>query len=83
MSVKHCRVLPLCRKLSKQAKQHPATYIVMAHCIHIVLQVTFSIIGQNDATQFAITSKVEASVSGEHQQTSHIPPANLILRNKK
>lgn len=55
----------------------------MAHCIHIVLQVTFSIIGQNDAAQFAIASEVEASIGGEHQQTSHIPPTNLILGMKK
>ncbi len=55
----------------------------MAHGIHIVLQVTFSIIWQNYATQFAIASKVEASISGKHQQTSHIPPTDLILRNEK
>lgn len=51
----------------------------MAHCIHIVLQVAFSIVWQNDATQLAVTSKVKASISGEHQQTSHIPPTNLLL----
>ena len=55
----------------------------MAHGVHIVLQVTFSIIGQYDATQFAISSKVETSISGEHQQASHIPPTNLLLRDKK
>lgn len=44
---------------------------------------TFSIIGQNDATQFAVAGKVEAGISGEHQQTSHIPPTNMILRNEK
>ena len=52
----------------------------MAHCIHIVLQVAFSIIWQNNAAQLAITSKVKAGISGEHQQTSHIPPTNLLLK---
>lgn len=55
----------------------------MAHGIHIVLQVTFSIVGQNDAAQLAIASEVEASISGEHQQTGHIPPANLLLRGER
>lgn len=57
------------------------TYIVMAHCVHIILQVTFSIVGQHNATQFAITSKMEARISGEYQQTGHIPPTNQLLRN--
>lgn len=75
--------MPTCRNLSKQAKQYRGAYIVVAHGVHIVLQVTFSIIRQNYATKFAIASKVEASIRGEHQETSHIPPTNLILRNEK
>lgn len=55
----------------------------MAHCVHIILQVTFSIVGQHNATQFAITSKMEARISGEYQQTGHIPPTNQVLRNDK
>lgn len=55
----------------------------MAHCVHIVLQVTFSIIRQYNASQFAISSKVETGISGEHQQTRNIPPANFLLINKK
>lgn len=52
----------------------------MAHGVHVVLQVTLPIIGQDDAAQFAITGKVETSISGKHQQTSHVPPANLFLQ---
>lgn len=70
-------------KFSEQTKRHPGTYIVVAHSVHIVLQVTFAIVGQNDATQFAIAGKVEACISGEHQQTGHIPPTNLLLRNEQ
>ncbi|TNN72423.1 hypothetical protein EYF80_017349 [Liparis tanakae] len=42
-----------------------------------------AVYAMNNATQLAIASKVEASISGEHQQTSHIPPTNVILRNEK
>lgn len=63
--------------------EYRSSYIVVAHGVRIVLQVAFPIIGQNNATQLAIASKVEASISGEHQQTSHIPPTNVILRNEK
>lgn len=59
------------------------SYIVVAHGVNVVLQVAFSIVGQYDSTQLAISSKVEASVSGEHQQASHIPPTDLILRDEK
>ena len=55
------------------------TYIVVAHCVHVVLQVTFPIVGQNYSSQFPVSSKVEASVSGEHQQTGDVPPANVLL----
>lgn len=40
---------------------------------------TLSIIGQDDASQLAISSKVETSISGKHQQASHVPPADLLL----
>jgi len=53
----------------------------MAHCVNIVFHVTFSIIRQHYASQLAISSKVEASISGEDQQTSHISPADLMLIN--
>lgn len=51
----------------------------MAHGVHVVLQVTPPIVGQDDAAQFAITGKVETSIGGKHQQTSHVPPADLLL----
>lgn len=51
----------------------------MAHGVHVVLQVTPPIVGQHDAAQFAVSSKVETSISGKHQQTSHVPPADLVL----
>lgn len=44
---------------------------------------TFSIVGQYDATQLAVSSKMEASISGEHQETSHVSPANLLLEVEK
>lgn len=50
--------------------------------VHIFMQVTLSIIGKYNAAQFAISGKVEASISGKHQQTSHIPPADLLLQGK-
>lgn len=43
---------------------------------------TLPIIGQDNATQFAITSKMEASIGGENQQTGHIPPTNQLLRSQ-
>lgn len=54
----------------------------MAHGVHVVLQVTLPIIGKDDAAQFAVTSKVETSVSGKHQQASHVPPADLFLERE-
>lgn len=39
----------------------------MAHGVHVVLQVTLPIIGQDDAAQFAVARKVEARVRGEDQ----------------
>lgn len=46
------------------------------------MQVTLSIVGKYDAAKFAVSSKVEASISRKHQQTSHIPPADLLLQMK-
>ena len=60
-----------------------STHIIVAHCVDAVLQVTFSVIWQHDAAQFTISSKVEASVSGEDQETSHVPPANQLLINQE
>jgi hypothetical protein len=54
----------------------------MAHGVHVVLQMTLPIVGQNDAAQLAVSSKVEASISGEHQQTCDVPPANGILQGE-
>lgn len=54
----------------------------MAHGVHVILQVTLPIIGQDDASQFAIASKVETSISGKHQQPGHVPPADLFLQGK-
>lgn len=56
-----------------------ATYIVMAHGVHVVLQVTLPVVGQDDPTQFPVSCEVETRVSGEHQQTGDVPPANLLL----
>lgn len=55
------------------------THVVVAHGVHVVLQVTLSVVWQDDASQFAIASEVEAGISGEHQQAGHVPPADLIL----
>lgn len=54
----------------------------MAHCVHVVLQVTFPVVGQNDAAQLAVAGEVEARIGGEHQQTGHVPPADLFLGNE-
>jgi len=51
----------------------------VAHGVHVVLQVTPSVVGQHDAAQLAVSSEVEAGVGGKHQQTSHVPPADLVL----
>lgn len=51
----------------------------MTHCVHVVLQVTLPVVGQDDAAQLAVTSEVEAGIGGEHQQTGHVPPADLLL----
>lgn len=66
-----------------QRDQPRAAYIIVAHCVDVILQVTFPIIGQDNTTQFAITGKVEASISGENQQTGHIPPTNQVLRSQR
>lgn len=55
------------------------TYIVMAHGVHVILQVAFPIIRKHDAAQFSVSSKVKSSIRGKHKQTGNIPPANLIL----
>ena len=55
----------------------------MAHGVHVVLQVTLPIIGQDDAAQFAITSEVETSIGGKHQQASHVPPTDLLLGRQR
>lgn len=55
------------------------TYIVVAHGVHVVLQVTLPVVGQDDAAQFSVSGEVEPSVGGEHQQAGHVPPADLIL----
>lgn len=55
------------------------TYIVMAHGVHVILQMAFPVIRKYDATQFSVSSEVESSVRGKHKQTGNIPPADLIL----
>lgn len=55
----------------------------MTHGVRVVLQVTFPVIGQNDAAQLAVAGEVEAGVGGEHEQTGYIPPTNVILRDEK
>lgn len=55
----------------------------MAHTVHVVFQVTLPIVGEDDAAQLAVPSEVETSISGKHQQTSHVPPANLLLGSKQ
>lgn len=51
----------------------------MTHSVHVVLQMTLPVVGQDDAAQLAVSSEVETSVGGKHQQASHVPPADLIL----
>lgn len=58
------------------------TYVIMAHSVHVILQMAFSIIGKHDSTQFPISSKVESSIRGKHKQTCYVPPADLILKQK-
>lgn len=65
------------------SSRHQATHIVVAHCVHVVLQVTFPVVGQNDAAQLAVAGEVEARIGREHQQTGHIPPADLVLGTKQ
>ena len=56
------------------------THVVVAHGVHVVLQVTLSVVGQHDAPQLAVAGKMEASIGGEHQQPGDIvPPADLVL----
>lgn len=55
------------------------TYVIMAHSVHVILQMAFSIIGKYNSTQFPISSKVESSIGGKHKQTCDVPPADLIL----
>ncbi len=55
------------------------TYIVMAHSVHVILQMAFPIIRKHDAAQFSVSSEVESSIRGEHKQTGNIPPADLVL----
>lgn len=73
---------PVTLSTFSQREKPRATYIIVAHCVDVILQVTFPIVGQDNSTQFAIAGKVEASVSGENQQTGHIPPANQVLRSQ-
>lgn len=54
-------------------------YIVMAHGVHVVLQVTPPIIGKNDPAQLPVPCKVETGIRGENQQAGHVPPANAVL----
>lgn len=44
------------------------------------MQVTPSIVGKYDATQFAVSSGVEATISRKPKQAGHIPPADLLLQ---
>ncbi len=55
----------------------------MAHGVHVVLQVAPPIVRQDNAAQFAITSKVETSIGGKHQQPSDVPPADLLLERQR
>lgn len=56
------------------------TYIIVAHCVHVVFQVALPIVGKNDSTEFSISGKVETRVRGEHQETSDVSPAYVLLR---
>lgn len=53
-----------------------------SHGIFIIsIQVTLSVIGNNDAGHFAIHPKVRISIAHEYQQLHGIvPPANPVLR---
>lgn len=55
----------------------------MAHGVNVVLKVTLPIIRQDYAAQFAVASKVETSISGKHQQTSDVSPADLLLKGQR
>ncbi len=59
------------------------TYKVVAHGVHIILQMAFSIIWSNNATQLSISSKMESSIRGEHKEASNIPPADHVLKNNQ
>lgn len=64
-------------------KPSHSTYIIMAHGVHVVFQVTFSIIRKHDSTQFSISGKMETCVCRKHQQTSDVPPANVLLGKRQ
>lgn len=51
----------------------------MTHGVHVVLQVTFAIIGEHDAAQFSIPGKMESGVRGEDEEASDVPPADLLF----
>lgn len=55
----------------------------MAHGVDVVLKVTLPIIGQDYPAQFAVASKVETGISGKHQQTSDVSPADLLLKAQR
>lgn len=55
----------------------------MAHCVDVILQVTFPIVGQDNTTQFTIPGKVEARIGGENQQAGHIPPPDQVLKGQR
>lgn len=58
-------------------------YVVVAHGVHVVLQVTLPVVGQDDPAQLPVSSEVEAGVGREHEQTGDVPPADLILGSKR
>lgn len=72
----HGRKLTLWKHWSK----HRAPYVIVTHCINTILQVTFSIVRQHDATQLAVSSEMKSSISGEDKQTRRLfSPTNEIL----
>lgn len=51
--------------------------------VQVIFHVALSVIGLQNAGQFPVTSHVEPSVGGQHDQPgAAVPPAYFVLNNK-
>lgn len=54
------------------------SHIGVTHGVHVILQVTISIIGKLAIAQSSIP-KMKSCICGDDEETSEIPPADLVL----